>query len=280
MPTKAIPSRTLTTVIRKLRKSLVTRGVLGTAKRCVTRPVGYAYCRLRDCTPYFRQLRKQDREWDQEFGVDTYPDMDVGWMAEIESPNWMYGRGYHPAPAESLKRRLAELAIDYEDFIFIDFGSGKGRSLLVAAEFPFQRIIGVEYAAHLHEIAERNIATYKNPNCRCARIEAVHEDAARFAIPPEPAVYYFYDPFDEPVMRPVVDAIIASLKSSPRKAFVVYYNPVFAEMFEDCELFERRTYGEHFLSFWEPTLGGNKNASGSVSEKLDPERYVIYETID
>jgi len=49
---------------------------------------------------------------------------------------------------------------DYSDYAFIDLGSGKGRMLFLAAEHPFLRITGVEFAVELHQRTLRNIERY------------------------------------------------------------------------------------------------------------------------
>ena len=48
------------------------------------------------------------------------------------------------------RKVLASLQIAFHDYTFIDFGSGKGRALLLASEFPFKRIIGLEFSPELH----------------------------------------------------------------------------------------------------------------------------------
>jgi predicted RNA methylase len=40
---------------------------------------------------------------------------------------------------------------------FVDIGSGKGRALIIAAEYAFKRIIGVEYSPSLATICRRNL---------------------------------------------------------------------------------------------------------------------------
>jgi len=46
---------------------------------------------------------------------------------------------------------LEKLSINHSEFTFIDFGSGKGRVLFLASEYPYKKIIGVELARMLHE---------------------------------------------------------------------------------------------------------------------------------
>jgi protein-L-isoaspartate O-methyltransferase len=55
-------------------------------------------------------------------------------------------------------RIMQTLNIGHEDYVLVDFGSGKGRIVMLASELPFGRIIGVELSAKLHEVAQENIA--------------------------------------------------------------------------------------------------------------------------
>ena len=45
--------------------------------------------------------------------------------------------------------------INLQEFAFIDIGSGKGRALLLASQYPFQRILGIELLAELASRGER-----------------------------------------------------------------------------------------------------------------------------
>ena len=119
------------------------------------------------------------------------------------------------------RKTICSLDIRFEDFVFIDYGSGKGRALLLASEFPFKRIIGVEFSETLHEIARANIATYKSSTQRCRSIESVWMDAAEYDLPDDPLVLYFYNPFLEPLMQDVVDRVQASIASRPRPVYAV-----------------------------------------------------------
>jgi SAM-dependent methyltransferase len=211
--------------------------------------------------------------------VDTGPKIDAGWMAEIQSPNWEFGRGYHPAPPESLRSAISNLEIDCSQFCFIDFGSGKGRSLFVASDFPFREIVGVEFSASLHDVAVANVKTYQNEEQKCFEIVPVLEDAAAYEIPVRPTVFYLYDPFGEPVISEVFANIIKAIEDCDQACYVIYFNPVFAEKFEEHELFERIDAGKEFLNYWDRTRNGNKDANEFTSEVCDGERFVVYRSV-
>jgi SAM-dependent methyltransferase len=131
------------------------------------------------------------------------------------------------------------LDIRYEDFVFIDFGSGKGRVLLLASEFPFKKIIGVEFSPKLHAIAQNNIRVYQSTTQQCKHVAAVCEDATSYALPIEPTVYYFFDPFRLPVMSVVIDNLRQSLQKHPRKIFLVYVNAELASTLDQAGFLER-----------------------------------------
>jgi len=168
---------------------------------------------------------RQDLRFDAGHGVDTGGAKKLSEFT-IESENREYGLEYEPTPVPLcrwLLRRLPEV----EDFVFVDFGSGKGRMLLIASEYPFRRIVGVEFAAELHEAAVRNIENFRSPRQRCKNLEALSMDAAVFPIPDEKCVFYFYVPFRPPLMNKVLERIGDSYRANPRKMYILFVKPWF-----------------------------------------------------
>jgi cyclopropane fatty-acyl-phospholipid synthase-like methyltransferase len=85
---------------------------------------------------------------------------------------------YEPSSANLVRAALASLKIDAARFTFLDFGSGKGRVMLIAAGSPFKSVIGVELSKQLHEIARKNIALLASELTRGARVRSINDDAA------------------------------------------------------------------------------------------------------
>lgn len=226
-----IGGRVARAVGRKVRKSIELEGWVSTIARCASWPAVYTRRKLRELTPRRRRFRRLGRRFDREFGVDTERDLDPGWLADIESPNWAWGAGYEPVDVEALRTRLDALDAQLGDFTFIDFGSGKGRSLLVAAEYPFRRIVGVEYSRDLHAAARRNLGRYRNPRQRCFDIRAELGDAVEFPVPEDPCILLFNHPFNEPVFREVIERIVESHEKAPRRSIVLYFDPRCAHLF-------------------------------------------------
>src|ERR1035437_3134747 len=94
--------------------------------------------------PWYRYL---DRRFDQRFAVNT---AEVVELPELQSdPRFKYAVDYGPTHRSIFFHMLRQLSVDYSKFVFIDFGCGKGKALLLAAELPFQQIIGIELSSKL-----------------------------------------------------------------------------------------------------------------------------------
>jgi SAM-dependent methyltransferase len=139
---------------------------------------------------------------------------------------------------------------DVSGYTFVDMGSGKGRMLLLAAELPFRRIVGVEFASDLCALARKNVETYRNSNQACFQIEPLHMDAMLFKFPPEPSIIYFYYPFERFVMEPVIRNLNRSLAAHPRDVIVVYFNPVLTDVVESANKLQVYARSNYFGSLY------------------------------
>jgi SAM-dependent methyltransferase len=160
------------------------------------------------------------RAWDLIHGVETcgeIPLSSLDFTSENKSPGLEY-QSHHP---KVLRHMLSVLDIQHERYCFIDFGCGKGRVLLVAEAFPFRRILGVEFAPQLAEIARHNLRNYRGHRM-CRDVTALTMDATEYELPREPAVLFFYSPFVGPVMEKVVANIEDSLRRHPRELFILF----------------------------------------------------------
>jgi SAM-dependent methyltransferase len=88
-----------------------------------------------------------------------------------------------------------------DEFTFIDLGAGMGRAVLLAAEFPFRRVVGVELHPTLARIARRNMALWRAAGRARAPMRMICGDATAFEPPPGPCVAFLFNPFAGPVLR-------------------------------------------------------------------------------
>jgi SAM-dependent methyltransferase len=78
-------------------------------------------------------------------------------------------------PPSVLRQILDRLQLDFEEYTFIDLGSGKGRALLIASEF--RAVAGVELSPRLHAIAVENFARCRGLAQRCRNVRSIEGDA-------------------------------------------------------------------------------------------------------
>lgn len=209
-----------------LRDSIRNRGVMGTLRYYLYEFVDL----LRDLTPARRRSRYGDVDFDFEHGVDTT------WATvslRTRLREWLSGGQYQPSEPALFCEILDSLLFSLESFTFIDLGSGKGRTLLMASGYPFHRIIGVEVLEELDAIALQNIARYHDDGQKCFNIESHAGDARQFAFPAEPSVLYLFNPFPAYVLGQVLANLHQSLLTTPRPIYVIYHNlihePILAE---------------------------------------------------
>jgi SAM-dependent methyltransferase len=138
------------------------------------------------------------------------------------SDSLMYG----PVRVKNAHRALRDLPIDnYADYTFLDIGSGKGRVLFIAAEYPFNKVLGVEFGRDLHEQACVNIQHYRHRRQRCADIRSIQANAAEFNFPDENLVVYLFNPFGPEVMSRMLTNLERSIAQHPHHVIVVLLWP-------------------------------------------------------
>lgn len=161
------------------------------------------------------------RKWDRQHGVDTAGSIQLDAL-DVVGPHRAKGNEAVCTSPRSFDFIMKSLPRDLQDHTFIDIGSGKSRTLLLASRYPFQNIIGVEFARELVEIARGNIANFRDAARKCRALGVVQADAAAYAFPEGPLVVYFYNPFSSDVFEIVLKNLVSSLERHPRDCFIVY----------------------------------------------------------
>ncbi len=176
-------------------------------------------------------------EYDWEQRVNTTAGT-VDWRTRLLG---VFHSPYQPTEPGLFREMMGALPIDFRTFTFIDIGAGKGRALLMATEYPFKKIIGVELIAELHRAAEENVAAWRaqSPARSAASIDALCLDAREFVFPETPLVVYLFNPLPEPGLRRVIRNLEESWTGAPRPVWIVYHNPLLDPMLAARGLLER-----------------------------------------
>jgi SAM-dependent methyltransferase len=175
--------------------------------------------------------------FDEKYGTDTGGIREVGSLDILDLAVARSAKRYEPSGGQMVQAALVRLAIDYREYSFIDFGSGKGRVLMVAAGFPFKSVIGVEFSRELHEVAARNIAALPAQAVRAGAIETVHGDAGAFHPPHHNLVCYLYNPFGPPVIAEVARRLASHPDDHGGRVIVIYADPRHRAVFEETGKF-------------------------------------------
>ena len=194
------------------------------------RLIGLLWEFLRDSTPGRRRQRYGDMQYDWDYRVNT-TSATVGWRDRLLG---MFHSPYQPTEPSLFHEMLKALNIDFREFTFIDLGSGKGRALLMAADYPFRRIVGIELLPELNRVAQENINQYKSDSQRCFALESILGDARKFAFPREPTVLYLFNPLPEEGLVRVIANLDRSLREEPRPLYVLYHNPLLDHVLANC----------------------------------------------
>jgi predicted RNA methylase len=108
-------------------------------------------------------------------------------------------------------------------YTFVDIGAGKGRAMLLASEFNFREVVGVELHPDLARRCRRNLRLWQTAH-PAARLRLVHGDATEFIFPPGPCVAYLFNPFGAPVLRRLLRQMEKQFADRPNDLDLLYVN--------------------------------------------------------
>ena len=199
----------------------------------------------------FNQLRvwrsERRERFDERFGTTT-----EGIIYPVQSPA-EDAKDIHPyaaTPAWLVHRALASLAIDPKQFSFVDLGAGKGRALMVASEFAFSKIVGVEISKEFCQLASENMNRYLASRGGGAPFMLCCVDAADYEFDDAPLVVFLFNPFGRNTLSNVLSNLEHSLRRRPREVFVIYINPRFEKMLQRSALFKKIASDGSWLRPW------------------------------
>jgi SAM-dependent methyltransferase len=150
---------------------------------------------------------------------------------KIVGENKSLGHMYFPTLPKSMKSLLKKLDRgDFSTRTFVDVGCGKGLTLLIAADFAFRKVTGVEFSPELASTANKNIKKYLG-RTQCKDVSVQCLDATEFKFPNDPLLVYFFNPFQSKVMEIVLRNLRASIDANLRPVTVV------CDQLHDAQLF-------------------------------------------
>lgn len=195
-----------------------------------------------------------DHWFDIRYGTDTCAWAQLSTLT-IDSVNKQRGYAYQPTrlvPLTTVFKVIRPLITP--ESVLVDFGSGKGRVLLVALECGFTKVRGVEFAHDLCAIAQNNYAAYQSKTGACADYRIIESDVTDYPIGTDEDVFFFFNPFDARILTRVLVNITASLQAKWRPIVIVYFNPRHGDIIDqmnDCflKVKEHHAWGYPFVVY-------------------------------
>lgn len=186
-----------------------------------------------------------DYYFDKKFNVDTLSWVKVNDLG-VKLNNKEHAVLYQPTRVLSLRKLFSRLELRPNSTL-VDIGCGKGRVLLLAAEFGFRNVKGIDFSPLLCSIAEKNIKKFKQKAQIKTVIQVINEDAANYQYEENDNIFFLYNPFDEVILEKVLKNITASLKRKNRKIWMIYANAQHSELIEE----KMKIINTHDLIFFE-----------------------------
>jgi hypothetical protein len=216
----------LRTAWSKLQWSLAQRGLGGTLR--------FVLLRAHQKTP--NEAKPQLHPFDERYGVDTSGLIGGG---ELRSGhrNDVFNTAYYGMAPSRFRWAIESWIADeshpaIENYGFVDLGCGKGRAILMASEFRFREVVGVELHASLVTIAEANVRAWTEAGRAVCPVRIVCQEATEFVFPDGACLLYLFNPFAAPVMKRLIERIESDFAGRRGMLDLIYFNPEAAELLE------------------------------------------------
>ncbi len=182
---------------------------------------------LRPFVPLIDYLQKKINQYtqrrsalfDRQFGTDTYGRFDVPISeSQHDSIRW----GYSAINHDFFREMIGAIPVSLTPYTFVDVGSGKGAAVLMASEFPFKHLIGVELNAELVDTARLNVQHFNDATGKKVSPEWAVGDFFKWEIPPQPCLFFFNNPFPEALTLQALRHLEGMLANHPYPTLMVF----------------------------------------------------------
>ena len=163
--------------------------------------------------------QKQSAQFDRRYGTRTYGRLDVSVGEDKRaSPVW----GYSAINHDFFREMMQAVPVALKDYSFVDIGAGKGAAVLMASEFPFRRLIGVELNHELVVDALENTRAFNQNTGQNLSPQWDEADFFKWQPPAEPCLFFFNNPFPEALTLTALKHLESLLLERRQRAILVF----------------------------------------------------------
>lgn len=109
-------------------------------------------------------------------------------------------------------------------FTFVDIGAGMGRAMLLASEFPFKKVEGIEINPALAAVARSNIDAWQSAGRAVAPMQITCRDVLQCPFPKGPCLAFLFNPFGEAVVRRLLKHLARTFANRHGQLDLLYVN--------------------------------------------------------
>lgn len=120
-----------------------------------------------------------------------------------------------------------------QDYRFVDLGCGMGRALLLASEYPFRQVVGVELDPKLVDIARTNVERWMISGRAKAPIAVHQQDVLEYAFPVPPLLIFLYNPFGARIFSQMLERLRTLKADFPAPIDILYVHPECGYLLDD-----------------------------------------------
>ena len=162
---------------------------------------------------------------------------------------------------------LAASGLTLPDYSLVDIGCGKGRAVMLASEYGFREVIGVELNPALAAVARSNLRKWMRHARACRNLRIVAADALTWSLPDGPVALFFFNSFEQEMTKMWLSRLaqVAATRTSPID--LIYVHPEF-------DAFVRQTQGMEPLAHADIAFAQDDVAADTFG--VDSDRCAIY----
>jgi len=122
--------------------------------------------------------------------------------------------------------------------------------LLIAAQYPFKSVVGVEFSGTLHKIAQTNISKFVEQGLTKTRPISVNMDAGEFDFSQfRDKVVFCNNPFTAELALQVLDNVQLSIGESGDDIILIYLTPIPTAVKDRLDTFQLIAQGRYLSHF-------------------------------
>ncbi len=119
-----------------------------------------------------------DMGFDFRYGTETTRRIPKEQIA-TDSENIIHCVNYGASKSTPFKHLMRRLELP-KDAAFVDLGSGKGRALMLASQYGFRRVVGIDFSGELCTKARENMKKFMARCPSASAVEIIESDVTKY----------------------------------------------------------------------------------------------------